>query len=180
MARTVPNFFTVNPGDPITSTYWNDNVVGVNGYLSNRPTFKGVCSTGPTIASSTNWTRIPLDTTLIDTDSGHSNTVNNSRYTCQVQGIYWTTGIVAFSSTGSAGRFDSVIAVNSTIIEGSGTFLTRLAATAQRQVASALVFLNVGDFVEIWGRQNSGANAVLDTGAAGTAEPAFNVMWIGI
>lgn len=180
MPRITPNFFPVFPGDPITSTLWNDTVVAENNWLSNKPAFKGLCSTGPTIATGTTWTHVPLDTTLLDTDSGHSATVNNTRYTSQVVGWYWVTGLISYATAGSAGRMDAAIAVNGTIIVGSATFLARPATQAQRNLTSALLIMQVGDYVELWTRQVTGANATLDNGTGGTGEPSLCLYWLGI
>lgn len=179
MARTVPGQTTlVLAGDVVQNEYWNENVKTLNDFLGNRPAFRGTSTTGSSISNNV-WTPIPYNNNSIDTDSGHSQTVNNTRYTSQVGGYYWIKGIVAFTSAvAQLVRVDTAVAINGTILPGSVLFQDRLTSQLGSFQASALYPLNVGDYAEIWVRQtNPGTNALtLDNGS--TAEPDFNVVWI--
>jgi hypothetical protein len=111
------------------------------------------------------WTSLSLDTSDEDTVSGHSNSVNNSRYTAQYTGWYWVGGSAAWQ-TNATGARGARLAVNGTATLPPSALQQAIAATFGNQVpvAAQRVFLNFGDFVEIQGFQNSGGN--LTTGGA--------------
>lgn len=178
MARTPPtqNFFEF-AGNLVTSEYWNEDVKGLNDFLSDRPMFRASCTTAASIPTGTN-TPIPFDTNWIDTDSGHNTQVNNSRYTCQVSGIYWVKGCVAYTAAGVATRVACLIAKNGSPYLGGATFLNKLASDSIAISASGLIALFPGDYIEIWTAQISGGSLTLDQHLTGVTESDFNVLWL--
>lgn len=170
MARTLPVTTYQVPGNLVTAGVWNNGPKALNDFLINRPAFRAINQVATSVASGT-WTAVPLSLTYIDTDGGHNNVTNNTRYTCQVPGWYWVKGTVAWNGGGamSTNRVENAIAKNGFAYVGSSQFLSwgGSAAMAQSQMTcSALVQLNAGDFVEVWGRQNSGSNQLFDQGSS--------------
>jgi len=166
VARQVPTQVQHSTGDLVTGRVWNNGPKALNDFLSNRPSFLG--SRGAVFFGIANnaWTAVPWLAGLLDTDLGYNSSVNSSRYTCQVAGWYWVKGAVAWDGSGAsgasgAGRIDAAIAKNGGIIVGSSQFLTRGNLVNSGQQASALVQLAVGDYVELWVRQETGATQYL-------------------
>lgn len=178
MARAIPTTSYEWPGTPIAVSIWDSGPKALNDFLANRPTFHSQCQNATSVADNV-WTAIPYVFDLIDTDGGHNTVVNNTKYFCQVPGWYWVKGSVAWNSTGTntASRFEAGIAVNANIIVGSSQFLFRGTNDAAAMSTSALLFLNAGDYVEIWCRQHTGAAQLLDNNSSGT-EPDFNLFWV--
>ncbi len=168
MARSFPVTTYSQDGGLVTSTLWNGGPKALNDFLSNRPTFRGTQGVATTVPNNT-WTAIRMDQTLIDTDGGHNTIVNNTRYTCQVQGWYWVKGTIGWNGAGTIAfnRSDAAIAVNGNVIAGSATFLDWGPNQTGAFSASCLVFLVVGDVVEVWGRQQTGHSVFFDNNSTG-------------
>lgn len=173
-ARSIPVAATKAPAQLITGALWNAGPKALGDYLLNPPIFRGRQSTtqGVTTAS---YTAMALDVTDVDSDTGHSNVTNNTRYTCQIPGWYWAEGYVALSNSGASSRFLAAIAKNGTWVTGSEQFLLRQ-TDLQACNAMAIVQLAVGDYVEVWGYQSSGSTVSTFDGSDLT--PCLNVFWI--
>lgn len=173
-SRTVPRTATKASGQLITGALWNAGPYALGNFLLNVPMFRGRQNTSQSIANGT-YTALNLDVTDVDTDSGHSNVTNNTRYTCQVAGWYWVEGYVAFPAGGSSGRLVCAVAKNGTYVTASEQFLERT-SDLQSCSASALVQLSTGDYVEIWGQQGSGVS--LSTFIGTDLDCCMNLFWV--
>lgn len=99
---------------------------------------------------------ITMDTSSVDNYAGHSNVTNPSRYTAQVAGRYWVRGVVGWAANSNGNRITQ-IAVNGTgVPQGQQQVLTANNNNNDMTEAGQSVFLNVGDYVEVWGYQASG------------------------
>lgn len=172
--RVVPRTAHKSTNDLITGALWNAGHKALGDFMLNPPIFRGHQSSAQTTVSGT-WAVISLNATDVDSDSGHSNGVNNSRYTCQVAGWYYVEGYFALASSGNTGRLQCAIAKNGTIVPASPQFLMYQAAL-QALMAGTLVQLAVGDYVEVWGLQNTGAN--LNTFNGSDLMPSMNLFWV--
>lgn len=126
--------------------------------------------------SDVTWTSITFTAEDIDSHNGHSTAVNTSRYVAQVNGVYLLGGGMwwAANSTGvRIGRW----AKNGSLLVGSGVEVPTIVG-GQVGVAYKpyLVTLNVSDYVELQGWQNSGGN--LDTYVGGGADEAQSSMMV--
>lgn len=173
-ARTVPATATKAATQLITGALWNAGPYAAGNFLLAVPVFRGHQATSFNMSSGASYA-MSLDVTDVDSDGGHSNTVNNSRYTCQVPGWYWIEGYFATGSGGSQARFDSFVAKNGTQVAGASQMLARF-SDVQALHAAAAVQLAAGDYVEIWGRQFSGST--LSTFDGIDLCPTMNAFWI--
>jgi hypothetical protein len=172
--RYAPKTAQKTAGDLITGGLWNAGVLALSSFALNVPAFRGHQGSGQALTSGT-WAVLALDTTDLDTDSGHSNVTNNSRYTCQVAGWYYVEGYFATGSGGTAARFECSIAKNGTIVGGSAQFLMRQ-NDLQALMSGTLVQLAVGDYVEVWGRHNSGVG--VGTFVGPDLDCCMNLFWV--
>jgi len=143
-------------------------------FLLNPPLVRVNQNTVQTLTTAV-WTSINQDATTVDSYGMHSNVTNNSRATAIVAGWYWVSGAVAFaaSATGTRG---ARLAVNGTAIQGTAQFVPPTAAGSLAIAAvSVPLFLNVGDYVEVQGVQNSGGN--LNTLAASDLDSTLALIW---
>lgn len=103
MVLAVPSWATnVVPGQFDTSALFN--TVGNNGtFLTNPPIFGAYQSTAQSIPNTT-LTAVGMDTTLIDSYTGHSNVTNNSRYTPTAAGWYLFIGSVSYAQNATGNR----------------------------------------------------------------------------
>lgn len=125
------------------------------------------------------WTSLLLSVEDFDDDpdgvGGHSTSVNTSRYTARYAGWYRVGGGVGFASNATGNRACRW-SVNGTLVDGSPTIMAAvngLASVAPSR--SILIFLNVGDYLEIQGYQSSGG-ALLTTIVGGDTT-SVSVSW---
>jgi hypothetical protein len=173
MARTVPETATKASTDYLSGALWNAGSKALGDFLLNVPAFRSIQSTAQSLASGS-WTAMALNSTGIDSEGGHSDTVNNSRYTCQVAGWYWVEGYFA-TNGGAQTRFECLITKNAAGVAGSAQFISKF-NDLESLSGGAAVQLAVGDYVEVWGRQNSGTT--LNTFPGTDLCPSMNVFWI--
>jgi hypothetical protein len=177
MTRTVPSVSLQNPGNLVTASLWNSGPKAMGDFYLSPPMFRGRQSAAQTFVSGS-WTAISLDVTDVDTDSGHSNVTNNSRYTCQVAGWYWCLGFAAWQNSANAqADIYCGLATNGTLLLGTAQALQKPANDFSSVSSSSAVRLKVGDYVEVWGRQDTGANL---TAWANNVDlnPCLNLFWI--
>ncbi|MDX3126019.1 hypothetical protein [Streptomyces scabiei] len=181
MPRAVPTIATKAPGDYLTGALWNANVKAMGDFLlgasgNGVPRFRGYAQTAQSIPDGA-WTALTLDTEAYDSDGGHSTSTNTSRYTVQVPGVYLITGAAAFAGNATGNRAVRM-AVNGIGVIGS--FVKTLAATATHSSAVATVAQVVcvaGDYIEVFGYQNSGG-ALMTSATSTDVAPALGVQWI--
>jgi hypothetical protein len=120
-------------------------------------------------------TALPLDAESFDTANLHSNTVDNTRLTAPIDGIYVIGGHVSWpSGTGDRAIFLAVTA---------GITFARVAATSgpaygaeAKQTVSAVYKLNAGDYVELEAQQASGLTESIQKT---DSSPSLEMTWVG-
>lgn len=175
MPRTVPVAATQAAGNLITAAMWNASVVAAVNFLTGPPiavitqTSVQTFTTGVAAA-------VQFNSSIVDTDGGHSNTVNNTRYTAQVAGWYWFRGNVLFTSN-SAGNRSAQLSKN-----GSGlttSFVVFPAASTNYAAmgieTASMVQMAVGDYVELSASQDTGGNLTTYTS---TGSSNLQVFWL--
>jgi hypothetical protein len=111
----------------------------------------------------------------MDGIGGHSTVTNTSRYTARYPGWYRCGGGVMFVPS-ATGRRGASWAVNGTLLNGVEAIWSAASANETGVPArSVLVFLNAGDFVELFGFQNAGAG--LSTAVASSQQPSAAITW---
>lgn len=174
MARAVPNPPVRAAGSRLTAGIYGSDVTDDIQFLANVPTFKGYQSAAQSIADST-LTAIAINAELIDSDNGHDNATNNSRYTCQSTFPGWyLVGVSVGLAANATG--DRVIEIHKNgVIDRLAQFNMRAptAGVAVVHESWMLVQLAVGDYVEGFYFQTSGGaqNTVPD-------QTGMTVIWI--
>ncbi len=120
---------------------------------------------------------ITLDSEDVDTDVGHSNVTNNSRYTIPQTGYYEFNGGIVFAANTSGGRAGRWT-LNGTALNGSSNQVPPNAASlvAGLGMRTMILFLVAGDFVQMEGYQSSGGN--LNTFATAETQSTMTVRWL--
>lgn len=176
MSRTVPSLLLQNPGNTVSAALWNSGPKAMGDYYTAPPIFRGHQSTVQTFASGV-WTAVALDVTDIDTDFGHSNVTNNSRYTAQVKGWYWVVGFGAWTNSVNAqSDIYCGLYVNGTLVFGTAQALQKTGNDYAAVSGSSLVYLHIGDYVEVFARQDSGAN--MNSAPNVDLDPCMNLVWV--
>lgn len=167
-----PRTFTV--GETETASYLNSLRDALT-FLVNVPAAYVTQSATQNLTSST-WTALSYDQSVFDSYGGHSNSVSNSRYTAQVAGWYMVFGCACFASN-TTGQRGAAVAKNGTRIQGAAGFIqTTSALNPAPPSPPTIVFLNVGDYVEIQAYQN-GANP-LATASGSDLDSSMTVVWL--
>lgn len=177
MVLALPTQDTFTVGEILTSAAMNKNVRDAVNFTLNPPVFVGIQATPQTL-SNAGFGYILLDTDLLDPYNGHSTTVSNQRYVAQVAGWYLVLGQIGWTGN-SSGRRVLAISVNAAAPGGSINYTVGNAGTGgvtnDSNEISGLVFLNVGDHVELQGFQDSGASLAL---AGGSYQAMMTVLWV--
>lgn len=149
-----PRTFTV--AETETGSFLNSVRDALN-FVLNPPMASLYQNVSQNVATTT-WTAVTFDSSLLDTYGGHSNSTNNSRYTAQVAGWYSVGGGVGYVANATGGRGADVYKNGSPITAGASVVGTSGAGASHVSALSGvMVFLNAGDYIEIFAWQN-GAN----------------------
>ena len=173
---TVPSEVTVTAGTVLPAATWNTNVRDAINFVIAPP----LCLLRQTVAQSVgnnSFTALTMDTEDIDRDGGHSTVTNTSRYTAQTAGYYLHSGLVGWSGN-ATGRRASRWAVNGTAANSTDVINAATSASAiDVSPAARIIYLNVGDYSELFAFQDSGGN--LNTAVAtGSDQPGSSILWV--
>lgn len=143
----------------------------------NFPIFRARQTAAQTLTTAI-YTPITLTTEDVDTHNGHSTVSNTSRYVAQRAGRYSCAGNLAFAASATGGRYGEW-AVNGVLIPNSDNNQLSVGggAASRMDVPNAIVTCGVGDYIELWGMQDTGGN--LNTFAASNIGCAVNINYIG-
>lgn len=150
----VPNPRTAVAGEYETAAYFNALRDAIN-FLTNPPVAT-VYQATPTTLAANSWTAVAMDSTLVDTYGGHSNTSNNTRYVAQVNGLYLVAGSVSIATNASSSRAVR-IAKNGTAAQGTQMMVPPAGFPTSISTAPILVPMLIGDYVEVHAFPGAGA-----------------------
>lgn len=145
-------------------------------FLLNRPIFRGRSTASQSVGTGS-WTSLALAAEDVDSADGHDNATNNTRYTAVYAGWYQVSCVVGTIAGNVTGRRGARFAVNGTLINASRCLLAATTASAIVMPGTTVVlYLNVGDYVEAQGFQDSGGP--LNFGSAAVDDNSMlNVVW---
>lgn len=114
--------------------------------------------------------------TDVDGTGGHDNVTNNSRFTARYAGWYQASGAVGFAGN-ATGRRGAVWFVNGVAPAGGNSVLQSGSASAICVPARTKhLFLDVGDYVELYAYQESGG--ALNTAVTSAEQSQMTVRWV--
>lgn len=170
----VPATRTWVAGEVVTAAHFNTNIRDVFNYLLAKPIMK-IRQTGAQSIPNNTHTALTFGAESFDTSGMHSTSVNTSRATAVYPGYYALAGGTSFAGnvTGVRGTYWSV---NATPVDGSNALGPAVSAAAvQFPARGDMVFLNVGDYVELFTYQNSGG--ALNTSVTAQEQPSMVAQW---
>ncbi|MFF1597696.1 hypothetical protein ACFVYV_09390 [Streptomyces mirabilis] len=179
MPLAPPTSFTATTGGFITAALWNAQVRDATAFFTAPPSFRAHSEVAQAIPNNA-WTAINLETEEFDNYGGHSTSTNTSRYTCQLAGYYLITACAAFNGTVSTAntRATRVQLNNTSSLHGSFAKAPAANNAASSALHSACIaFLQVGDFVEVQGNQDSGVS-VNTSATSGDVTSSLTVLWV--
>jgi hypothetical protein len=178
MVLAVPSPANGVAGVDVSAAFWNAQVRDAVNFVANPPHCVCYQTVGQSIPSSgATATAITFDTNEVDSYSGHSTVTNTSRYVAQVAGWYRVSGSIAYPATSASSYRYCFLRKNGADIPGGATDKENVTTTANQIVAAASreVFLNVGDYVELYALQNSGG--AMTTSVTSPQNSYMNVKW---
>lgn len=143
-------------------------IVAVLNFLT-KGVLAALRATGTQSIPNNTWTALALDASDVDNAAGHSNVTNNSRYTAVYAGWYRAGGMNSWASNATGVRGVAWY-VNGVALAAKGSLEQAITVASNGNWLAApgqLIFLNVGDYVELFSFQTSGG--ALATQAAGAA-----------
>lgn len=173
---TLPVFRTWVAGEIVTAAYMNTNIRDAGNFFVSWP----VAELRQTIVQSVpnGGAALLFDVEDIDTDNGHSTSVNTSRYTAQTPGRFQFSGGVVFAAN-TAGRKGTWWLQNGSGVNGSSVVGPSAAALTLATSSRVRTMLLNGttDYVELFGYQESGG--ALNTAVSTFDQPSMSVRMIG-
>lgn len=168
-----PRTFSVN--EVQVSSYEN-SVRDALTFLANPPICFVTQGATQSLTNST-WTAITQDQTVTDTYGGHSNVTNPSRYVSQAAGWYALFGCSSYAGNATGNRGTAGAKNGSRIQGGVGFFPTITVGNSPTAPSPpCIVYLNAGDYAEVYGYQTSGGS--LATNAAADLDSSMTVIWL--
>jgi hypothetical protein len=172
----VPSYRTWTDGETVTAAMLNSNIRDDGQFWVSSRARALLRQTVAQSLTSNTWAALTFDVEDLDNDGGHSTVTNTSRYTAQTAGWLRAEGLVCITAGGS--QRGARWAVNGTPINAGQVQLNAPAAgSADIPACGRLIFLNVGDYIELQGFQNSGG--ALNTAVATTEQSQMTVVWEG-
>lgn len=161
---TIPTIPTYTAGQVLTAAELN-NMKAVHDFWALTPRCSVYSAGAQSIPNST-YTLIAFDTEVYDIvmagdGTSHSNVTNNSRIWFRTTGKYEIAAQLQFATSGTGAR-DAQIRLNSGGSSAGGTLVTinQQTAVASGSTSVGIVTFedtfNDGDYIEMFGRQNSG------------------------
>jgi hypothetical protein len=172
-----PSQRTWSVGDIVTAAEMNANVRDSVNFLAAVPLFIALQQTAQSIANAsgggTPLNFADVSGVIVDSYNGHSTSSNPSRYAAQVAGWYKVEGRSGWVPSGTGLRIAGT-SVNGTVQK----YGTAAPVAGSNWIASVsdILFLNVGDYVEVLGYQTSGA--ALNTNNGVGYQSSIMVRWI--
>lgn len=172
----VPTTLTAVAGAVLTASQWNANNRDVENWLL-APALLQIRATSTQALANNTQTAILFDTEDVDSTGMHSTSSNTSRATAVYPGWYQFNGgiPIASNATGRRGyRFNSN---GSAVIPGSAVMTPPVNGNpTQIPGRTILIFMNVGDYIEAQGYQDSGGS--LNTTATAPDQPSMTARWV--
>jgi hypothetical protein len=145
-------------------------------FLQRRPVARLRRTVAQSIPNGT-FTDVLFDVEDFDTAGGHDNVTNPARYTAQYAGRYLIGYHSAFAAS-AVGVRTMRLAINGAAVAGTNNLLATVsAASGSHFTGSAMVTLNVGDFVTVQVFQSTGG--ALDQEVSADSGPTMDVIWEG-
>lgn len=173
---TLPSFRTWVAGEIVTAAYMNTNVRDAGNFFVAVPIAELRQATLQSVANST-FVALSFDVSDLDTDSGHSNTTNNTRYTGKTAGWFQVSGSAVFA-TNATGARGTLWAKNGTAATSAGTLLASSGGAFNTWVPAKVKHIQLNgttDYIELQGFQSSGGalNTVVNNDTSG-----MSVRWV--
>lgn len=173
-----PSLAITSGGQVITNAFavanWYDGLQ----YLLNPPACICYANTTQTIATGNTGAAVAMGANTLDTYGGHSTTSSNTKYFFQAPGLYLILGTVYFGVNATGSR-KAWVAYGGTAVAGSVCQVPASTSAGDGtavQTSTLLSATGAGDYVEIWGGQNSGSGLTTVAGAPNNSE--MTVLWV--
>lgn len=162
MPAPTPRTWTA--GETVTAAMLNTNLRDAVSWLVTRPYLHAYQTAAQTFSNAT-FAAVTMGGELVDTITGHSTSVNTSRYTPNIAGNYLCLGQIAFDGNATGQRV-AQFRKNGSAVTGSGyAGFAGFAPGFAVNTAFSLATINVNgstDYIELWGTQNSGGSLGTD------------------
>lgn len=123
--------------------------------IANPPNFRVYQTVSANIATG-GWTTMDFQAEEFDTDNGHDNSTNPSRYTVVTAGLWSFSGKVAWDNNTTDRRQTRWFKNGTTVVLGSENSVAPASTLTIQQAATVEVRMAVGDYIQLQAGQGSG------------------------
>lgn len=164
--------------EPVRGADFNSNIRDASLLLLSPP-LAIVRATVTQSVSNNTFTAVNFDAEDVDRDGGHSTISNTSRFTCVTEGYYLCTGVIAWAAN-ATGRRICYWAVSGSPVNGSRLdfYPVQTGNPTIIPMASRLIHLDVGDYLQMMGYHDINGGGALSTAASGSAMSFMTVRWV--
>ena len=174
---TVPSPRTWTVGELLTAAKLNTDLRDGLNFLLAPPRVLTQKSTSQTGLGGSTFHAVTWDNEITDTDGGHSNSTNNTRYTIQTAGAWEFSCSVLWSNDSSTGGRAALFRKNGSTVLPGITHFPGMSSGSSCVSVTTTALLSVSDYVEVIAFHSAGSNLTLNTSADA---PAFmSARWVG-
>ncbi|MFG2913364.1 hypothetical protein ACGF0D_10795 [Kitasatospora sp. NPDC048298] len=158
MTVPIPPLTDRPAGTRLTSDMYRQDVTTTATFLTKPPVFLSVQTAAQSIGNTT-VTSIAMNSTVVDSYNGHSDTVNNTRYAPPIAGWYLLIGSVSFAVNATGNRLCEFRKNGSgaTLALGQGAMpTTDIGNNPTPRTMTIAQFNGTSDYVELVAFQSSG------------------------
>jgi hypothetical protein len=154
----VPSQETAAVGQFIAASLWNDDVRDAVDFLLSPPRCR-LWSTAAVSATTSTYTAMTWNSEDYDTDGMHSTSSNTSRITIVTPGLYQLSGVLGWAGNATGRRWQQWYLNGVSLgVDYSTIFYAGGSSAIEMPAATTCVELIAGDYVELFGWQDSGVN----------------------
>lgn len=173
----IPSYSTAAAGGTLLAATWNSNVRDAGNFFLAVPHVILTQSSAVQAVANATFTPVTWDTEVRDNDATHSTVTNTSRVTAVTAGWYRVAATIGWAGNVTNQRL-SRWGVNGTALAGTEIAQAAIMATTWATPAVTTdLFLNVGDYLELFAWQNSGGS--LNTNIGATTNSRMSAQFIG-
>jgi len=176
----VPQPRTFTAGELETAAYLNSSITAVGNFILGKPVAQAITTLTTQSFAIGTAAAVTFASSPINRDN---NWVVGSptRLTINTAGWYWLSGELYWANTAATVR-GTYLNVNGTTAVNGSNCVTSVASVYFSSISNGFVYLNVGDYVELFGRANGTATtpanpaSILGSGSAVTAS--LTAIWV--
>lgn len=176
----VPSTRLFTAGEVETGAYLNSAVTNLGNFLLGKPIAQIITTVTTQSFAIGSAAAVTFASAPINRDNSWV-VGSPTRLTANTAGWYWLSGELYWANTAATVR-GTYLAVNGTTPVNGSNCVTSVASVYFQSISNGFVYLNSGDYVELWGRANgtatTPANPASVLGSGSSVSASLTAIWV--